>query len=464
MHGYMSLFLGGHEVYNGEISFSLSHTNFKLLSFLQASTTICSNTPLISIVAMRLLFLLLFCTQLFVSVSASSPRSDLWSRGASMSRYIVTPVDPANTTATENILKSMFGEANIMTSKHQHKTTFWAITSSSEDIIASRIEALEGVQQVERQDLAARAQTVSTDVERYTVQPKENADDAKMDDFLKSKIQPDTLMVTVKQPDGKVMVWFNAALSQEAKEEVEKYDGTEKLIPLLSVASSSASTASASPQSKEKRSDVAARHTQHYGALAADDTNITETEEFLRSKVKNPEDILQHSRKDVVYGWYNLELDAETKKDVETYGGIKAMRLSKTLAEFMAPIDNDSSQPDAKRSETVVQDTQLYNATAKASSDTKKTEEFLKTKIKSPDRIYQQGRDGNVTGWYHLELDLEAKKAVEEHEGIEHVNIMKKMEWFGEVPEEDSVHSQLEARRSDVLTWISRRLTTSGRP
>jgi hypothetical protein len=219
-----------------------------------------------------------------------------------------------------------------------------------------------------------------------------------MDDFLKSKIQPDTLMVTVKQPDGKVMVWFNAALSQEAKEEVEKYDGTEKLIPLLSVASSSASTASASPQSKEKRSDVAARDTQHYGALAADDTNITETEEFLRSKVKNPEDILQHSRKDVVYGWYNLELDAETKKDVETYGGIKAMRLSKTLAEFMAPIDNDSSQPDAKRSETVVQDTQLYNATAKASSDTKKTEEFLKTKIKSPDRIYQQGRDGARSG------------------------------------------------------------------
>jgi hypothetical protein len=253
-----------------------------------------------------------------------------------MSRYIVTPVDPANTTATENMLKSMFGEANIVTSKHHHETTFWAIASSSEDIIASSIEALEGVQQVERQDLAARAQTVSTDVERYTVQPKENADDAKMDDFLKSKIQLGTLMVTVKQPDGKVMVWFNAALSQEAKEEVEKYDGTEKLIPLLSVASSSASTASASPQSEEKRSDVAAQDTQHYGASAADDTNITETEEFLRSKVKNPEDILQHSRKDVVYGWYNLELDAETKEEVEAYRGIKAMRLSKMLAEFRA--------------------------------------------------------------------------------------------------------------------------------
>jgi hypothetical protein len=36
-----------------------------------------------------------------------------------MARYIVTPADPTNTTATENMLKSMFGDVNIVTSRRQ---------------------------------------------------------------------------------------------------------------------------------------------------------------------------------------------------------------------------------------------------------------------------------------------------------------------------------------------------------
>jgi hypothetical protein len=254
-----------------------------------------------------------------------------------MARYIVTPANSTNTTTTENMLKSMFGEANIVTSRRQDEITFWAITSSSEEIIASSIRALEGVRQVERQDLASRAEAVSTDIGRYAAQPKESADDEKTGDFLKSKIQPGTLMVTVAQQDGEVMVWYNVVLSPEAKEEVEKYEGIERLIPLPDVAPGSASATNDHPQPKAKRSDIVARDTQHYGALARDNTNVTKTEEFLKTKVKNPDDILHHSRRDVIYGWYNLELDSETRKEVEAYEGIKTVRLTTMLTDFIAP-------------------------------------------------------------------------------------------------------------------------------
>jgi hypothetical protein len=322
--------------YKDRLTAHSSFINHKLLSFLQASTTTHNNIPLKVIVAMRLLFLLLFCAQSLVSIFASSPHSDIWSRGSSMARYIVTPANPTNTTTTENMLKSMFGEANIVTSRRQDEITFWAITSSSEEIIASSIRALEGVRQVERQDLASRAEAVSTDVGRYAAQPKESADDEKTGDFLKSKIQPGTLMVTVAQQDGEVMVWYNVVLSPEAKEEVEKYEGIERLIPLPNVAPGSASATNDHPQPEAKRTDIVARDTQRYGALAADNTNVTETEAYLRSKVKNPEHMHHYSWAGVVHGWYNLELDAETKKEVEAHEGIKTMRIPKTLADFIA--------------------------------------------------------------------------------------------------------------------------------
>jgi hypothetical protein len=311
-----------------------SFINSKLLSFLQATTTTRSNTPPKFIVAMRLLFLLLFCAQSLVSIFASSPHSDIWSRGAKMSRYIVTPVDPTNITTTESKLKTMFGEEKFLKSKRQDEITFSFFTNLSKSVTAAVARELDNKRPAESQDIAPRADTVPTNFDRYTAMPKENADDEKMGKFLKSKIQHGTLMVAVEDQDGRVMAWYNVALSQEAKEEVEKYEGIEKLIPLPSTTSDSASAA------------------------------------------------------------------------------------------------NERSQSEAKRSEMETQDTPLYRAMAKDGTNVKATEEFLRTKVKTPNRIYQLGLNGNVTGWYHLELDPEAKKAVEEYEGIDHVSVMQKMEWF----------------------------------
>jgi hypothetical protein len=178
------------------------------------------------------------------------------------------------------------------------------------------------------------------------------------------------------------------------------------------------------PQSESKRSEIVYRDTQFYRALPADGTNVTTTEEFLRSKVKNPNDILHHSWDDEITGWYNLELDSETKKEVEAYEGIKAMRVRAKLEQFTAPA-KDIPQPGEKRTGLALRDIQWYNASVAKESDVQKTKDFLKSKVQNGTQVFTQEWNGIISGWFNLALDAEAKKEVEEYEGIEHVSIMK---------------------------------------
>jgi hypothetical protein len=374
-----------------------------------------------------------------------------------MARYTVTPVDPSNATDTESTLKSMFGDVNIVTSRPYDEITSWTITSSDNELIASAIRTLEGVRHVERQELVPRAEAVSTDFGHYVVKPKDNADDEKTDEFLKSKIQANTHMVTIMQPDGHITVWFNVVLSHETKEEVEKYEGVEQLIPLAGMAINEASTANDRSRAESKRSEKVRRDTQFYRVLAADNTNATNTEAFLRSKVKNPDDILPHSWDDEITGWSNLELDAETKKEVEAYEGVKAMRVRTKLEEFTASA-NDIPPREPKHTELNTRYIQWYNARAANDSDVKRTEEFLESKVQSGTKIYTHEWDGVVSGWFNLALDAEAKKEVEEYEGIDHVNIMQDFEFFDgpsveKRPQSESQHEVL--LRRDVEIYIA---------
>jgi hypothetical protein len=349
-----------------------------------------------------------------------------------MSRYIVTPVDPTNITATEHKLKSMFGEEKFLKSRRQDEITFSFFTNLSKNVTAAVARELDSKRPVESQDMAPRADAVSTHVDRYTAMPKENADDEKTGEFLKSKIQPGTLMVAIEDQDGRILAWHNVALSPEARKEVEQYEGIEKLTPLPSMASDSVSAANERSQSEAKRSELVARGIAFYTAMATTDSDTKETEEFLKSKVQKGIPIFQHKWDGVVSGWFNLALDDNAKKEVERHKGIKRLNIMRDVESFEALPENDNAQQqsEAKRSEMETQDTPLYRAMAKDGTNVKATEEFLRTKVKTPDRIYQLGLNGNVTGWYHLELDPEAKKAVEEYEGIDHVSVMKKMEWF----------------------------------
>jgi hypothetical protein len=366
-----------------------------------------------------------------------------------MARYTVTPVDPSNATDTESTLKSMFGDVNIVTSRPYDEITSWTITSSDNELIASAIRTLEGVRHVERQELVPRAEAVSTDFGHYVVKPKDNADDEKTDEFLKSKIQANTHMVTIMQPDGHITVWFNVVLSHEAKQEVEKYEGIEELIPLAGMATNEASMATDRPQSETKRSGIVRRDTQIYEVLAADDTNVTTTEEFLRSKVKNPDRILYHSWGDEPpHGWYNLELDPEAKKEVEAYKGIKAIRGREELEDFTAPAkDIPPSEPE--HTELTTRDIKWYTVMATNDSDVKKTEDFLKSKVQSGTEIFQHSWGGVVSGWFNAALDADAKKEVEGHEGVKRVKMMREFEFFDQPSIEKE--SQPEPEHKELL-------------
>lgn len=55
------------------------------------------------------------------------------------------------------------------------------------------------------------------------------------------------------------------------------------------------------------------------------------------------------------------------------------------------------------------------------STDTNATEGFLRSKITSDSEIYHFSDNGQITAWWGLSLDDDAKRAVENHEGVEKV-------------------------------------------
>ena len=74
----------------------------------------------------------------------------------------------------------------------------------------------------------------------------------------------------------------------------------------------------------------------------------------------------------------------------------------------------------------------VYIAYPTESSDTKKTEQFLRSKIKSGTQIYTlRDMDGKeeITAWFQLHLDPEARKEVEEYEGIAEMDDEPRIDW-----------------------------------
>lgn len=61
----------------------------------------------------------------------------------------------------------------------------------------------------------------------------------------------------------------------------------------------------------------------------------------------------------------------------------------------------------------------LYVALARNTSDIPKTEDFIKSKIRKGTSIYQMQSRGETIGWGDLSLDPEAKKDLENYDGIE---------------------------------------------
>jgi hypothetical protein len=226
--------------------------------------------------------------------------------------------------------------------------------------------------------------------------------------------------------------------------------------------------------------ELSRRKPNVYIALAANKSNPLKTEEFLKSKVKKGESVHHWMDAGTITGWYNLVLDDAALKEVQDHEGIEDVKVEGKLQSFEHPIDTpgkvenkrEKSQDLGKlsfeenpslrteRSRLEARDVQLYHARATKDSDVQKTEEFLKSKIQSGTIILQHVNKGVVSGWYNLALDPEAKNAVEEYKGIEHVDLMEEWERYEALSTTDgspgeTEHTELVRRDVEIYAALA---------
>jgi hypothetical protein len=75
-----------------------------------------------------------------------------------------------------------------------------------------------------------------------------------------------------------------------------------------------------------------------------------------------------------------------------------------------------------------------HSAYAKNGIDTKRIEDFIKSKVKKGSPVFQFKFDDEILAWYGLRLSLEAKEAVENYEGIKKVSTGSKMKYNRALP------------------------------
>lgn len=220
----------------------------------------------------------------------------------------------------------------------------------------------------------------------------------------------------------------------------------------------------------EKTSTFSKRLIQLYNALAVKGSDVNETEAFLRTKVSEPDKILQYNRPgEEVTGWWWLLLDAAALDEVKAHKGIVDVEVMKNMEDYgsLPPADASSSSglkrhvladehtltqraEDQEKQEEIVdntdvtdplatdhasatenqpspgpehidlgrRDAQVFSCLAKAGTNATKTEDFLKNQIKQGSKYYHFTRDGKIIGWWDLVLDDTARKAVENYKDI----------------------------------------------
>jgi hypothetical protein len=76
---------------------------------------------------------------------------------------------------------------------------------------------------------------------------------------------------------------------------------------------------------------VVRRDIGKYNVLAQDGTNITDTEEFLKSKIEGGKGLYQVFSGEDVIAWGNVTLTPEAKAEVESHKGVRAVSKSKEV-------------------------------------------------------------------------------------------------------------------------------------
>jgi hypothetical protein len=174
-------------------------------------------------------------------------------------------------------------------------------------------------------------------------------------------------------------------------------------------------------------------HTKHqklghsflqYEAYAKLGTDTKKTEDFLKSRMEEGSHFMPciNLGEEEPFAWYGLRLNSEAKEAVEKYEGI----------ELLLPRDGSNKHynlkdpSDATNHNTLAHESLRYEAVAKPGTDTRKTEEFLKSQMEEGSRHMpcKNTGDEGPFAWYGFRLSPEARDAVEEYEGIEFLKVM----------------------------------------
>jgi septum formation inhibitor MinC len=142
-----------------------------------------------------------------------------------------------------------------------------------------------------------------------------------------------------------------------------------------------------------------------------------------------------------VSGWIHVSLTTAAMEAVQAHPGIEAIKVEESMVHCSASSKGKNSNvEECTTGTTVTEKTScvddisaagvshvrrsrpnngMYTVYPKASSDTKTTEEFLRSKVQSGTHIYHfSNRDGIITAWWGLHIDLDAKVAIQNHEGV----------------------------------------------
>jgi hypothetical protein len=114
-----------------------------------------------------------------------------------------------------------------------------------------------------------------------------------------------------------------------------------------------------------------------YEAYATPGTGTKKTEDFLKSRMEEGSHFMPYINlgEEELFAWYGFRLNPETKEAVEKYEGI----------ELLLPRDSSNKHynlkdpSDATNHKTLAHESLRYEAVAKPGTDTRKTDEFLKS-------------------------------------------------------------------------------------
>lgn len=160
---------------------------------------------------------------------------------------------------------------------------------------------------------------------RYRVEASDPAKAVETEAQLKSLYGDDK--VVFHQRGDKIASWTITSDSDDITKDIEALE----LVHLIP------------PRDSTENPELVRRDVEKYLAFANLAENVTETEEFLRSKMPTGTRVAYFKRGDHIFGWWNLALDLESFNVVKGYKGIESIRKM-DKADFFRALPSDTGK------------------------------------------------------------------------------------------------------------------------